>query len=712
MDDIGVVLIVAGDQATHETLAALLGGQGYRLAFAGSGAEALGKAVELAPDLILLDAAMPGPDSFELCRRLRADPVLAPTPILMMVAADDHAARLRGLQVGSDDFVTKSLDRVELQARVRMVTRLNRRRHTAPERTFPQQVEEEIRRRNLEIALLNYAITAAASTLDVKEVLRIGCDVLTHIFDISQAIALALGQDQTQPAVAVEYFLASRSGTGQSLKWLSTMGETMLTTQNPIARWIFELKIPLVATDAQTDPRLAHARDLIRERGLASVLILPIPTRDRVAGIIELNSTERREFGDQDLILAQSVATAIGQAVEVAQLYQKLQQYADHLEEIVTWRTLELQTERDRTQSILEALGEAVVVTDIDGIIHYVNPAAVEMSGFSVEEAVGQKWLLWQGDFQPPEFYAQVQELVRAGQTWRGEVVNRRKNGSLYNAAMTVAPLFDPHESGRPVGFVSVQRDITPLKEAERLKDQFVSNVSHELRTPLSVITLISGNLDTLYERLDERKRRKLVRDIREHAQVLNELIGRVLEISRIDSRRISMERRRVNLAQLARQEIEKQLPLARKKTQVLRAVGVESLTVLGNDGQLRQVLRNLLNNAIKYTPEGGRITCECAALSQGQASEAAWPGSADLVGQWAAVRVVDTGIGINPQDLARVFERFFRVEAEGSIPGTGLGLSIARELIKLHGGHIAATSTPGEGSLFAIYLPLVEDEQ
>jgi signal transduction histidine kinase len=82
------------------------------------------------------------------------------------------------------------------------------------------------------------------------------------------------------------------------------------------------------------------------------------------------------------------------------------------------------------------------------------------------------------------------------------------------------------------------------------------------------------------------------------------------------------------------------------------------------------------------------------------------------LVGQWAAVRVVDTGIGINPQDLARVFERFFRVEAEGSIPGTGLGLSIARELIKLHGGHIAVASTPGEGSLFAIYLPLVEDEQ
>jgi len=123
-------------------------------------------------------------------------------------------------------------------------------------------------------------------------------------------------------------------------------------------------------------------------------------------------------------------------------------------------------------------------------------------------------------------------------------------------------------------------------------------------------------------------------------------------------------------------------------------------------------VLRNLVNNAIKYTPEGGQITCECSELTAGAvADESAWPGSAGLAaGRWAAVRVMDTGIGISPQDLAHVFERFYRVSAQSNIPGTGLGLSIARELAELHDGYISATSKLSQGSVFAVYLPLAEE--
>src|SRR4029078_1700314 len=130
---------------------------------------------------------------------------------------------------------------------------------------------------------------------------------------------------------------------------------------------------------------------------------------------------------------------------------------------------------------------------------------------------------------------------------WRGEIANRRKDGTIYPVALTAAPLFDPQGHGRVVGMVLVQRDITTLKEAERLKDQFVSNVSHELRTPLSVITLLSGNLDTLYDRLDDGQSRGITHDIRVQARVLNELITDVLEISRIDSASIPSEYRPVN---------------------------------------------------------------------------------------------------------------------------------------------------------------------
>jgi len=713
MNHASTILIVDDEPVERETMRVLLSGRGYNLVVAPSGAEALEKASALSPDLILLDVMMPGMDGFKVCQRLRADPLLAEVPIIMVTALDDQSTRLRGLEVGADDFLTKPYDHLELRARVRTITRLNRYHRLLVERTQRQQAEEEIRRRDLEMTLLNHVITTAASTLDARKILQVGCEVLAHFFDLPRATALLLNEEQTHLSVVAEYRSPPvRLASGQSqTAYPSMLGHVIPVAGTPAAEDLLRGKIPLVVPDARADSRLSLVQALTGERGVVSVLALPVLIRDQFAGAIELDAIERREFSDQDLALTQSVVTAVGQAMETGFLYQKLQRHADSLEETVARRTLELQTERDRTQSILEALGEAVVVTDVEGVIRYMNPAAVALTGFSAEEAVGQTWRLWQSDAQPPETFAQMQATVRAGQMWRGEVINRRKDGALYDAAMTVAPLFEPHVPGRPVGFVSVQRNITPLRQAERLKDQFVSNVSHELRTPLSVITFISGNLDMLYERLDESKRRKMIRDIREHTQTLNDLISRILEVSRIDGRRIPMEREQVDLAQLVREEVDQQMPLARAKSQTLNVMGVEALIVRGNDGQLRQVMRNLVNNAIKYTPQGGQITCECSELMGGVVSESAWPGSAGLAaGHWAAVRVSDTGIGISPQDLAHVFERFYRVSAQGNVPGTGLGLSIARELVELHDGHINAASTLGQGSIFAVYLPVVEE--
>jgi signal transduction histidine kinase len=202
---------------------------------------------------------------------------------------------------------------------------------------------------------------------------------------------------------------------------------------------------------------------------------------------------------------------------------------------------------------------------------------------------------------------------------------------------------------------------------------------------------------------------------------VLNDLISGVLEISRIDSASIPSEHLRVELAQLAREEMDKQLPLSQRKSQVAEVVRLAELPVYGNEGQLRQVIRNLINNAIKYTPEGGRITCLCSRLEQPSAErepapEAGaaleeWPGRSELpAGRWAAVRVTDSGSGIAEQDLSRIFERFYRVKTQGNIPGTGLGLSIARELVALNNGQLAVASTLNSGSRFVVYIPLLED--
>jgi PAS domain S-box-containing protein len=504
------ILIVDDQLSAREVLKGLLTGKGYHLVFANSGEEALLKAPKLIPDLILLDVMMPGMDGFEVCQKLRADPLLAETPIIMVTSLDDRDARLRGLELGVDDFITKPFNSAELQARVHTITRLNRQRRL-------------------------------------------------------------------------------------------------------------------------------------------------------------------------------------------------------HL--------LELQAERDRTRAILEALGDAVVVTNAQGIIQYLNPAATMLTGFTPEEAIGQSWRLWQSEEDTPFLDDQILATLRAGQTWRGERMIKHKDGTLYDAALTLAPLFDPNSNDQPLGFVSVQRDITPLKKAERAKDEFVSNVSHELRTPLSVLTLVSDNLDTLYDRLDDQKRRKLIHDIQKHTQVLNELIGDILELSRIDSGRVSREREQLDLLHLIQAEAAQIALLAQQKSQSLQVSGPAQLEVWGNETQLRQVIRNLLNNAIKFTPDGGHIFCECLALTEATgagdpAEESLWPGKTNLpAGPWAAVRVVDTGVGISPENLPNLFERFYRVKTQQNVRGTGLGLSIARKLIELHDGQIAVASTPGQGSIFAIYLPLFSEQ-
>jgi PAS domain S-box-containing protein len=738
MKHTSTILIVDDDLVQCKILEGLLRSADYRILFVTSGQDALHTAQQTLPDLVLLDVMMPEIDGFEVCRQLRDDPMLAEVPIIMVTALDNRDSRIRSMEAGADDFVIKPVDRMELCARVRMITRLNRYRQLLNERTQRQQAEEQTRQRSRDLTLLNRVIATAASTLDVEEALHTACKAIAYAFDLPQATATLLNAEQTECTIVSEYPFISRLHDGQlrlesseTSGWLSALGSIIPVAAIPTMAHVLVHKTPLLVADAQHDPQLERLHALLHERGIVSLMSVPILVRDQVAGTIELSTTDRRAFSDQDIALAQSVATAAGHAMEAARLHQQLRQHAANLEEIVTQRTLELQIERDHTRSILEAVGEAVVVANLDGAIQYVNPAAVALTGYTSQEVLGQSWYMWQSDHVSPQAYSQIQETVGAGCIWQGEMLNRRKGGALYSTALTAAPLFDPDNQDRTSGFVIVQRDITLLKEAERLKDQFVSNVSHELRTPLSVITLLSGNLDTLYDRLDDQQRRGITRDIRAQARVLNELITGVLEISRIDSASLPSEHRRVNLAQLVSEELEKQLPLAHRKNQITQVIGIEQLGVHGNEGQLRQVIRNLINNAIKYTPAGGQITCACrvvdqqaadhrlsfAGTQQGRQTSGAdwlpeeWPGRRDLpAGRWAAVLVTDSGSGFGEHELLRIFERFYRVKTEGNIPGTGLGLSIARDLVALHGGQISVASIPNLGSNFVVYVPAIED--
>jgi PAS domain S-box-containing protein len=570
--------------------------------------------------------------------------------------------------------------------------------HQAASAIENARLYDAIRRHIAEVTTLNKISQIITSILDLRETLAIIADHAHWLLDVAAASVILCDEERG------DLWFGAASGEGSEF----IRGKRLSRGQG-IVNWVIRHGEPLIVPDTAQDPRFFDEWDKAMDYTTRSILCVPLKTKRQTIGAIEAINKASGPFDQEDLNLLTSIAASAAIAIENARLYRESQDHAANLEHTVAERTRELQAERDRTQAILEAVGEAVIVTDLEGRVRYLNPAAVALTGYTLQEALGRS-SLWQDDQTPPQPREALPAVEDRSQTQRADVISRRKDGTLYDAAMTVAPLFDSQQPGRLVGHVCVQRDITPIKEAERVKDQFVSNVSHELRTPLSVIALISGNLDRLYERLPDEKRKDMVRDIREHAQVLTDLVGDVLEISRIESGQISMDRAKIDLAQLAREEVDRQLPLAQKQSQELQVRGVEHLLLWGNSDQLRLVVRNLLNNAIKYSPPRGRITCECTALTS-EASEAAWPGSDGLPqGRWAALRVADTGIGISAEDLPQVFERFYRVKSQGNIPGTGLGLSIAKELVDSHGGHIAAASTLGQGSIFAIYLPMLED--
>lgn len=438
--------------------------------------------------------------------------------------------------------------------------------------------------------------------------------------------------------------------------------------------------------------------------GLHSLVALPLRSGQATIGVLTVGATAPHAFADR-LAFLEAIADSFAARLQNALLHQETQERAAGLEEAVSERTRELLLERDRTRAILESVGESVVVTDLDGQVLFANPITAALTGYSRDETLGRPiWRHW-SEQSLRGAWPNAQEALRRGEAWSGEISGRRQDGAAYTFAVTGTPLQDADVAQGSARAVWAQRDITALKKAELLKDQFVSNVSHELRTPISIIALCCDNLTLFNDRLDEGQRQALIRDIEEQARQLNSIVADTLQITQIDAGRMSTARGRVDLARLAHKEAEALRAFAGKRGQRLRVSAAAPVFVIGNETQLRQIVRNLLDNAAKYTPDGGEISCICEtrAVAPRDAPDAVPPEGAAR----AVVEVADKGIGIAANDLPYVFERFFRVNGESGTPGTGLGLPIAQELASLHGGWITAASIPGQGSTFTVYLPV-----
>ncbi|MBI4343142.1 MAG: PAS domain-containing protein [Candidatus Omnitrophica bacterium] len=347
-------------------------------------------------------------------------------------------------------------------------------------------------------------------------------------------------------------------------------------------------------------------------------------------------------------------------------------------------RIRELDIQRNQAEAILQSLVEGVVAVDRSGRILWLNESSQRLVGAAPDQIIGRRLT---------EFirHQELEELI-------SEAIAQRR------PANRELRLFSPEErvirfqavpcEGPPedAALVLVAQDVTEMRRLEGLRREFVANVSHELKTPLTSIaglveTLLTGALE------DPANNRRFVMLIEEETTRLSRLIEDLLQLSQIESRAVPLKLQPVALTPLIQQLWERLERQASQRGITLTwEMPAATPRVLGDPERLRQVFLNLLDNAIKFNRDGGRVTV------RGRVAGAA-----------LQVEVEDTGSGIPEPDLARIFERFYRVDKTRSreLGGTGLGLAIVKHLVELHQGRIEVRSRLGQGSVFTLTLPL-----
>jgi two-component system, sensor histidine kinase and response regulator len=353
-----------------------------------------------------------------------------------------------------------------------------------------------------------------------------------------------------------------------------------------------------------------------------------------------------------------------------------------------------------------------VSITDRAGRILYANEKFCAISGYGVAELIGQNHRILKSGMHPDSFYAEMWATISSGETWEGEICNKKKNGDIYWVKSTVVPFLD--ERGNPAQYIAIRTDITARKAVEteligkraeaeaasRAKSDFLANMSHEIRTPMNGII---GMTDLALDTNNESERHEYMTIVKNSAESLLGILNDILDFSKIEANKLMIEQVGFELRQVVAETLKTLGVRASEKGLELICDFTEDVPnhVLGDPTRVRQVLINLVGNAIKFTNEGEIVVSVTV--------EALSDRSVTLL-----IAVRDSGIGIPPDKLDSIFEAFSQADASTTrqYGGTGLGLSISSRLVELMGGHMSVDSTLGKGSTFHFTLVLGVDEQ
>ncbi len=634
-----LLLVEDASELRHFLAETVLAGAGYDVLAAADGAEGLTLARDLLPDLIIADHQMPGLSGLDMLDALHKEGMTP--PFILITAEGSEQLAVRALRLGVSDYLIKPFDPDDLlQAIERVLTEHWTRKITeqVPIQLYEANLQLEGRLHELDTLVeIGKRVTGQ---LDLQQ-------VLTRV--VEAAVTLTHAEEGTLLLVdhpTGELYLYASTGTDRIDQTLR------LPVSDSLAGQVIQTQRPLVIMGEDLRKIKTHYffRDLV---------YVPLVVKNEAIGVLGATNRESSTttFEPHTLQFLSLLADFAAIAIENARLYAASEK------------------ERETLNTVLRDTEDAIIVTDQHNRILFCNPAACRAFDVNYPQSRGRPLAKVINHQEVTELFSKE---APSGRSRRREI-ELAEGARILNAQLSIV---------KGVGRVAVMQDITHLKELDRIKSDFVTTVSHDLRSPL---TAILGYIELIRRSgpLNEVQQQFVAR-ITSSVKSIAGLVEELLELGKIEAG-FDQEREPTLLQPVIRQVVDSLRQLSEAKQQKLEVRLPENLPMVsGNPLRLRQLLNNLVENAIKYTPEKGQIRVLLHADNG-----------------FLVLRVTDNGIGIPPQDQPFIFDKFYRTnEAIDRFPGTGLGLSIVKGIVEAHNGRIWVESQVGSGSTFTVMLP------
>lgn len=537
-------------------------------------------------------------------------------------------------------------------------------------------------RQTQELLFLVEISRAIGESLDLDMILQRVVESMAHVLNADRT-AIFLAEEGTNSLRLATQYAPLEACTDRHGSPLVPMNEQPLLTH------VVRRRRQLILDTGNRRSQLGSLYSLLGSRQAGPVIIQPLVRQRRVLGALLVgNDRSRRSFTDREARLCSSIAAQVSAAIDNASLYQRLDRQALQLA-----KALETQEEvLSLRQAILESIAEGVIVTNTEGRAVLMNAAAEEILGTKRGRILGRPFL----QTLKPAVAGQRVGLDRLTESGAPLQTLLGLEGKQIYA--NIAPV--RASSGERLGLVAVLRDVTREVQAERAKQGFISTISHELRTPL---TAILGYAEALYSGMVgdlTQTQANFIHIIHDNARRMVAMADNLIALSESERGRLELEYAETDLPLIIGEVVQAFVPqMKARELEWSLEIEDDFPLIEADPTRIRQVVANLVSNAVKFTFPGGHITIGAATVRE---SEGAEP-------QFCRLWVQDTGIGIPPEEQSRIWERFYRADdpLRAEAGGLGVGLTIVKSLVEAHDGRVWLDSPPGKGSTFTVLLPI-----